>query len=503
MAEVAINQEKLSLKGNGIILAILAGIAMMVMFIEIMLVPALPHIAAEYPQDAAWVSWVLSAYLLSGAISTLLLGRLGDIYGKKRVLLIALAGYIIGILGSAFSWSMGSLIAFRAIQGIGMGMFVLSFGIIRDTFPKRLIPVAIGLISAMFSVGVSIGLLAGGYIVSVLSWRDSFYIVAPLMVVMAILVWLFVKDNNLRTPSTIDFVGAGLISGGVLFFLLALTQGESWGWLSLGIIAMFAASLVLISVFIWFERRTKAPIVSIELMKNKGIAGANIAALFVGLSMFLLFQTMPFFLMTPVAIGGFGLESAFIVGIYMFPSAIAQLIFAPLAGKWSKKIGADRILILGMGVTTAGTLMMAFFHSTVVGFALSMFVIGIGLGFAMVSLINVVAMSSPRAQFGVASGMNTLFRVVGGSIGPVLGTVIMTSFLIPYFPPGSPVPINLTSEQGYVWVWIAGAAFSFIGMVVTLIFRPGRGMSYEDEEIDVEKAEMDIDYEPAALVEGQ
>jgi MFS family permease len=253
MAEVAINQQKLSLKGNGIILAILAGIAMMVMFIEIMLVPALPHIAAEYPQDATWVSWVLSAYLLSGAISTLLLGRLGDIYGKKRVLLIALAGYIIGILGSAFSWSMGSLIAFRAIQGIGMGMFVLSFGIIRDTFPKRLIPVAIGLISAMFSVGVSIGLLAGGYIVSVLSWRDSFYIVAPLMVVMAILVWLFVKDNNLRTPSTIDFVGAGLISGGVLFFLLALTQGESWGWLSAGIIAMFAASLVLISVFIWYR----------------------------------------------------------------------------------------------------------------------------------------------------------------------------------------------------------------------------------------------------------
>ena len=412
MTEVTLNQEKLSLRGNGIILALLAAIAMMVMFIEIMLVPALPHIAAEYSKDAGWVSWVLSAYLLSGAVATLLLGRLGDIYGKKRVLLIALTGYIVGIIGSAFSWSMGSLIAFRAIQGIGMGMFVLSFGIIRDTFPRRLVPVAIGLISAMFSVGVSIGLLGGGYIVSVLSWRDSFYIVAPLMMVMAILVWWFVKDNNVRNPSTVDIVGAGLISGGVLSFLLALTQGESWGWLSGGILGLLAASLVLIAVFIWYERnKAKAPIVSIELMKNKGIAGANIAALFVGLSMFLLFQTMPFFLMSPVAIGGFGLASAFIVGVYMFPSAIAQLIFAPLAGKWSRRFGADRILILGMGITTAGTLMMALFHSTVAEFALSMFIIGIGLGLAMVSLINVVAMSSPRSQFGVATGMNTLFRV--------------------------------------------------------------------------------------------
>src|SRR5512137_866335 len=183
-----VKHEKLSLKGNGIILAILAAMAMMVMFIEIMLVPALPHIAMEFPEDSEWVSWVLSAYLLSGAVATLLLGRFGDIYGKKRVMIFALSVYCVGLIGCAVSWSMGSLIVFRAVQGVGMGVFVLAFGIIRDTFPGRLIPVAIGLVSAMFSVGVSIGLLAGGYIVSRLSWRDAFYIVIPLMITLTILV---------------------------------------------------------------------------------------------------------------------------------------------------------------------------------------------------------------------------------------------------------------------------------------------------------------------------
>jgi EmrB/QacA subfamily drug resistance transporter len=478
-----IRHDKLSLKGNGIILAILAAMAMMVMFIEIMLVPALPHIAMEYPQDSEWVSWVLSAYLLSGAVATLLLGRFGDIYGKKKVMMFALAVYCIGLIGCAVSWSMGSLIVFRAVQGVGMGVFVLAFGIIRDTFPRRLIPVAIGLVSAMFSVGVSIGLLAGGYIVSQFSWRDAFYIVIPLMMTLTILVWWLVNDRNeVRQKQKVDVLGAALISGGVLSLLLAMTQGQDWGWSDPLIIGLFVTSAILVIAFIrWETKGAKTPIVSIKLMKVRGIAGANIAALFVGMSMFLMFQTLPFFLMSPEEVGGFNITDSFMIGVYLFPSAIAQLIFAPLAGKWSRRFGADKILISGLLILTIGMMLMAFWHPTLAWVMVSVFITGVGLGFAMVSLINVVAMASPRAEFGVATGMNTLFRVVGGSIGPVLASVISTSFLVLYYPPGSPFPIEIPSEQGYMMVFLLGGLLALIGAVSAIIMRPGHGLNYDDE----------------------
>ena len=474
--------QRLSLKGNGSILFILAAMAMMVMFIEIMLVPALPHIAIEFQLEAAWVSWVLSAYLLSGAVTTLLLGRLGDIHGKKKVMLLALFIYIVGLLGCAFSWSMTSLIAFRAVQGVGMGVFVLAYGIIRDTFPRPLVPVAIGMISAMFSVGVSIGLLGGGWIVSNFSWRDAFYIVIPLMVLLTLLTWRLIRDTGVRAQGSMDVTGAFLVSGGVLSLLLALTQGDDWGWVDGRTLGLIALSPVLIIAFVWWERsKARTPIVSIKLMRNRGIAGVNIAALFVGLCMFMFFQTLPFFLQTPTSLGGFGIEDAFLVGLYMFPSAVAQLIFAPLAGRWSKEIGADKILIIGMGVTGLGTLMMAAAHTQAWEIMVSVFVTGVGMGFSMVSLINVVAMSSRKEEFGVASGMNTLFRVVGGSVGPVLAAAIMTSYAVLFFPSGSPVPVEYTSESGYTLVWTIASVFSFIGMALSLIMRPGKGLSYEEE----------------------
>jgi MFS family permease len=199
--------------------------------------------------------------------------------------------------------------------------------------------------------------------------------------------------------------------------------------------------------------------------------------------MFLMFQTLPFFLMSPTEVGGFDVQDSFMIGVYMFPSAVAQLIFAPLAGKWSRRIGADKILISGLLILTLGMLMMAFWHETLAQVMVNVFVAGLGLGFSMVSLINVVAMSCPKTQFGVASGMNTLFRVVGGSIGPVLGGVVTAAFLVSWYPPGSPVPIEIAGEQGYIAVFLLAAVLAFIGSVICIILRPGRGICFEEEAV--------------------
>lgn len=479
-----VSDERLSFRGNGIILVELAFIAMMVMFIEIMLVPALPKIAMQYPEDASWVSWVLSAYMLVGAVATPLLGRLGDMYGKKRVLLAAMAVYIAGLAGCSISWSIPSLVGFRAVQGVGMGMFPLAYGIVRDTFPKKLIPVAIGIISAMFSVGVSFGLLGGGYIVSAFSWRVAFYMVVPLFVAMFFILWKTIKGDSPNRTARLDTVGAAMLGGGVLFLLLAMTQGEDWGWANAGIIGMLSLSAALCVGFVVWERRVEEPIVSLKLMANKGIFGANITALFIGLSMFLLFQTMPFFLMSPRGVGGMGLTDALDVGIYMFPSAIGQLIFAPVAGQMTKKIGPDRTLAIGMVLMLAGYGSLITYHSMAEEIWIGIFIAGVGLGFGMVSLINIIALSAPKAEFGIASGMNTLFRVVGGSIGPVLGSVVMARYVTAWLPPGAPAGmpgVELTPETGYVWAWVVGACFAAISLCLALAYRPGRDASSEDD----------------------
>ena len=173
---------------NNAILFVLASMALIVMFVEIMIVPALPMMARDFPDQISWLPWVLSIYMLVGAVATPLAGKLGDIYGKKKVLIAIMSIYLVALIGSGFSVDISKallgepnvfvLLFFRGLQGVGMGMFTLAFGIVRDTFPQDKIPVAIGMISAMFSVGVAIGLVVGGYITSVAKWSDAFHVPA-------------------------------------------------------------------------------------------------------------------------------------------------------------------------------------------------------------------------------------------------------------------------------------------------------------------------------------
>jgi EmrB/QacA subfamily drug resistance transporter len=469
---------ELTLRGNGTILLLLAFIAMMVMFIEIMLVPALPIIAQDYHHDASWVSWVLSVYLLVGAVATPLFGRLGDMHGKKRVMILTMSVYVIGLFGCGFSWDMASLIMFRAVQGVGLAMFPLAFGIVRDTFPSRAVPVALGLISAMFSVGVSVGLLGGGWIISELSWRDAFYLITPLFAVLTFVTWKLIDESPLRKQCSLDVWGAALLGGGVLALLFGLTQGEAWGWDS-RIWIMLVGALALLIFFYLRERTTRDPLVDLKLMSNRGMLGSNVVAVFTGLSMFLMFQTLPFFLMAPEAVGGFGISNALTVGLYMFPSAISQLFFGPFAGHLSKRIGPDKVLAMGMMTFFIGFVMLILLHSTPMEVIAAMLVSGIGIGMTMVALINLVVQSCPASEFGLASGINSLFRVIGGAVGPVLGAVIMAQFVVLWSASPS-VAVILTTETGYIWAWVAGALSALVGFLIAVVIHPEKGTCYED-----------------------
>jgi len=479
------SQESEKSNGNWKILAILASVAMMVMFIEIMLVPALPYVGADF-NNFQWISWVLSIYLLVGAVATPLAGRLGDMYGKKKIMIYVMCLYIVGLLGSGFSLDISRallgqpsifvLIFFRGVQGIGMGMFPLAFGIIRDTFPRDKIPTAVGTVSAMFSVGVSLGLLGGGYITSVGHWYDAFHVVVPFFIALTILTIFLIKDPIVVKRGSLDISGAATLGIGVFSLLLGLTQGQEWGWTSPLILGLFVLALLMFALFTWRELKTKDPIVRLSMFRNRGVLDASVTAIFIGFCMFLLFQTLPFFLETPKAAGGFfGISDTFVIGLYMFPSAIAQLIFGPMGGILSKKVGADKVLIAGLAIMSLGFATLVFLHSDWVGIVISVFIAGAGMALCMVSMINLVVVTCKQSEFGVASGMNTLFRVVGGAVGPVLAVVILSNYS--QIIQGHPV----YSENGYVATWIVGVVFSLIGLTCAVLLRPKKG----DMECDI------------------
>lgn len=467
---------------NNWILVVLASMAMTVMFVEIMLVPALPTMGRDFPNQTSWIPWVLSIYMLVGAVATPLVGRLGDIYGKKRVLIYVMVIYLVALLGSGFSIDISTalfgeanifvLLFFRGLQGVGMGMFTLAFGIVRDTFPRERIPVAIGMISAMFSVGVAIGLVVGGYITSVARWTDAFHIVLPFFFALTVGAGYLIHDARIVHGGKLDVPGALTLGIGIMALLLALTQGEKWGWTDGATLALFATFAVAVAIFVLIELRTRDPIIRPSLLANRGVLGGNVVALFVGLCMFMVYQTVPFFLETPVSAGGyFGLTDTFTVGLYMLPSAIVQLFFGPLGGSMSKRIGPSNVLALGMAIMTAGFVSLIFLNSTFWQLATSMSIFGAGTSLCMVSMINVVVESCPQSEFGVASGMNTLFRIVGGSIGPVLATAILltNSFSFQVAPN---VFVNLYAVEGYINAWWVGFAFALIGLVASIVLRP-------------------------------
>jgi MFS family permease len=196
---------------------------------QTMVIPALPVLQRELNTTTTWVTWVLTAFLLVGAVATPILGKLGDQFGKERLLAISLLIFLVGCLGCAVAWSIWSLISFRALSGAGAGVFPLSIAIIRDEFPPEKIGVGIGLVSATFGVGGGFGIVFAGLIVDNLSWRWLFIVGAIITGIAMALVHRFVPESPIKTPSRIDVAGAVLLSVALICLLVALSEGEAWG----------------------------------------------------------------------------------------------------------------------------------------------------------------------------------------------------------------------------------------------------------------------------------
>ncbi len=310
------------------VLAVLSSLATMVMYAETMLIPALPDLIDEFNVSYSTSSWILSAYLIPGAVMTPIAGKLSDIYGRKKVLLVIMAVYAVGIAMAGFAESIYFLFLSRAIQGIGIAMFVIAFSIIRDQFPRDKISIGQGIISSMFASGAVIGLLMGGFIISNFGWRATFLSAVPITIVLFLIIWRF--NYNAKPPAdkvkqfvsrTVDIKGAITLAVFVTSFLLALTLLETGqGFNMASVTAFLTAGVLSLGLFIVVERRSKEPLVDLRLIVHKVILPANLIIMVVGFSMFMVFQTIPVLVRNPIPLGFGG--DATSVGYTQLPFAI-------------------------------------------------------------------------------------------------------------------------------------------------------------------------------------
>ena len=321
---------------------------------QTMVFPAIRTFQEEFGSTTAWTTWVLTGFLVSGAVLTPILGRLGDQFGKERMLLISLGLFLAGCLGAAFAWNLWSLIAFRIVSGAGGALFPLSFAIIRDEFPAEKVKVGIGLLSAVWGVGGGFGIVLSGVIVDNFSWRLLFLLGSIPVAISLALVHRFVPESPIRTPSKVDLPGGLALSGALISLMLALTEGEGWGWGSPLFVAVLALSAICFAVWGVVEARSTSPMVDLRMLAHRPILLTNIATLISGFALFSCFVLLPAFVETDPQYGyGFG-ASATQAGLYLLPSSIAMLGAGPLAGALGRRYGSKWPLATGMLVVGRG-----------------------------------------------------------------------------------------------------------------------------------------------------
>ncbi len=396
------------------VLAVLSLACLCFALLQAMISPALGAIAAAMHVSPADAAWALTAFLLSASVATPIVGRLGDIYGKRRALIAVLIVLAAGTLVSALASTLPVLIAGRVAQGVGAGIFPLAFAIVRDELPRERVAASIGLISAILGLGAGLGVVFAGVIVDLLSihWLFWFPLAGILAVLAGALAWI--PESPVRDDASINWAGAALMSAGLATVLLAVSRTGAWGWGDDRTLAMFAGGLVLIAAWVRSETRSPSPLVDMRMMRLRGVWPVNLLGALIGFGLFSALVLLPEFAQSPVA--GFG-DSVTVSGLLLLPLALVMLLVGPLAGRIEERVGPRIPALAGGTATLAGFAVVLAFHDSRLPLLLASALLGLGIGLAFAAMANLIVQAVPKHQTGVATGMNTVARTVGGAFG--------------------------------------------------------------------------------------
>jgi EmrB/QacA subfamily drug resistance transporter len=385
--------------------------------LQSLVAPALPNIQHALHTSENSVSWVLTSYLLSASVATPLLGRLGDVYGKERLLMIVLVLLSAGTLVSALASSLALMLVGRVIQGAAGAIFPLAFGIIRDEFPRARVAARIGLMSALLGVGGGLGVVLAGPIVDNLSFHYLFWLPLVPVVLAAVLTHVFVPESPLRVRGRVNWTGAALMSVGLTAVLVAVSETATWHWLSWKTLGCLAAGVAVLVLWVRSESGAPAPLVDMRMMRIRGVWTTNVVAFLLGFGMYASFILLPQFVEAPKR-AGYGFDASVTqAGLFLVPTTLAMLIVGAQTGRLEKLFGSKPPLLAGGVLALIAFVILAFARAAGWEIYLASAFLGSGIGLAFAAMANLIIENVGPEQTGVATGMNTVTRTVGGGFG--------------------------------------------------------------------------------------
>ncbi|MFH8900923.1 MFS transporter [Streptomyces coeruleorubidus] len=477
-------------RARGAVVPVLAFAGIVVAVMQTLLVPVikdLPQLLDTAPSDA---TWVLTSTLLSGAVATPIMGRLGDLYGKRRMLITSLSVMVIGALVSAFTSDLLLMIAGRTLQGFAMGAIPLGIGLMRDMLPRERLGSAMALMSSSIGVGGGLALPAAALVAQHTDWHALFYGAAGLGVLAIALTLLVVPESPMRAEGSFDLPGAFGLSAGLVLFLLPITKGSDWGWSSGTTLGLFAAAAVVLLLWGVMELRVKAPLVDLRTTARPAVLFTNLASIMVGVSFYVVSLVLPQLLQLPKSTGyGLG-QSMVVAGLLVAPLGLTMMFTAPVYARLSAKYGPKVTLILGLLIIAIGYgaglgLMSAAWQSLVISVLL-----GAGIGLAYSSLPALIVGAVPASETGAANGLNTLMRSIGTSVSSaVIGMVLANTA-------DNVGGVEIPTMHGFRVSFLIATGAVAVGLLLAL-FLPGRRPSDKpqlrassEEDAALERAEQ-------------
>jgi EmrB/QacA subfamily drug resistance transporter len=442
--------------------------------LQTMVTPALATFQHELHSSATWTTWVVTAFLLSASITTPIVGRLGDQYGKRRLLLVSLGIFLVGCVGAAAAWNIWSLIFFRVLQGTAGALFPLGYAVIRDEFPAEMISSRIAFLSSLWGVGGGGGLVLSGLIVDNLSWRWLFITTAASGVVSLVLVLRYVPESPIKTETRVDVPGAVLFALGMGAVLVGLSEGEHWGWSSPRVLALFAAGAAVLAAWIVVERRVDEPMIDVELLRRRPILLTNLCAFALGVSMAASWVFLAIFVETPRGMGetaarvadyGFGL-SATKTGLLLLPYPLMMVVVGAQVGRIGRRFGMKLPLSVGCLVFALATGGFVVWNDRTWQILVLQILLGVGVALAMGALPALVTEAARQSETAVANGINVVLRTVGMVVGAQVGAVFLTAYTI-----GATTVPSLT---GYRITFAIGAVAGLVASLLAAYVTPNR-----------------------------
>ncbi|MGW4228541.1 MFS transporter [Streptomyces sp. NPDC004980] len=455
---------------SGGVIATLAFAGIVAAIMQTLVTPLIAELPQLLDTSSSNAAWVITATLLVSAVCVPVSGRLGDLLGKRRMLLACAVPLIIGSVVCALASSVVPMIVGRGLQGMGMGMVPLGIALLRDVVPKEKLSSSIALVSASMGIGGALGLPIASAVAQYANWRVLFWGSAVLALIILALIWFLIPDVPAGAKGQrFDAPGAIGLAVGLVCLLLAVSKGAEWGWGSATTLGLFVASVVVLLAWGFWEMRTRDPLVDLRTTARPRVLITNIASLFVGFGMYAGMLIAPQLLQFPEATGyGLG-QSMLQAGLWMAPGGLMMMLVSPLGGKLTDARGPKFTLISGVAVIAAAYGLGILLMGSAWGLMLFLMVSSSGVGLAYGAMPALIMSAVPASETAAANGFNTLMRALGTSIGAaVIGAVLSQMTM-------EAGGFTLTSEDGFRTGLMFGCGVALVAVAIAAFIPAVRG----------------------------